>query len=186
MNDINPDIERLMIDALDGTITRRDKKALAEYLTHHQVEQAEFNRMVRVESAIRSDPMLPTAPAFSQRVMGAVWQSRVAYPALRLPQIVFLVGIASIGLTVTGIIATALYSLVSPSFPFAEIDACVALFKAIVNIGASALNVIMACVRAVYSQPVSWVVSVVLAAMVAFWVRLVLKLWMPGTPIMAS
>ncbi len=175
----NADIEQLMIDALDGTLSPRDYRVLRAHLDRHPDERAMFDQMLEFDRTMRAEAA-PVAPAtMTQHVMTAIRQAHVAQPALKAPQIAFLIGFPSALLFVITLALIGLYLLVSPDMPQVDIQAGLALLRAMADFVESIVVAVILFLRALYSMPLTWGVTVGLAIVVAGWMRIMIAIWLP-------
>ena len=173
------DIEQLMIDALDGTLNPRDYQALLAHFERHPDERAAFDQMLEFDRTMR-DEAAPVAPAtMTQQVMTAIRQAHVAQPALKAPQIAFLIGFPSALLLVVSFTLMGLYLLVSPPMPQVDFQAGLALLRAMADFVESIVVAVILFLRALYSMPLTWGVTVGLAIVVAGWMRIMIAIWLP-------
>jgi hypothetical protein len=172
--------EQLMIDALDGTISERDHMALEAYFDVHPEERAMFDRMQDVDRAFRAEPVISAPATLAQQVMGTTRAVTAAQPPLRASQIAFLILISSVLVVAAGAIIAAMYSLISPGFPVGEMQAFVAFTRGMVEFGYSFAGVLATFLRAVFSQPVTWVVVLGMIGVLAVWVRILAAVFVPA------
>jgi anti-sigma factor RsiW len=175
-----PEIERLMLDALDGVLDESGRKALDTYLAQHPAERALFARMQGVDIALQAAPVVSAPRAFSAHVMSAVAQTRMAQPPLKAAQIAFLILAAGVLVVLAALLALALYTQLSPAFPQAELSAAYVFLRSLIDIGASVFTAAASFARAIFSQPVAWLVTAGLAVIVAVWLRVMAAVMLTG------
>jgi len=175
------DIEQLMIKALDGQIAPHESQVLHVYLESHPDERAMFGQMMAIDHAMQLEPA-PAVPAMmTQQVMGAIRLAKISQPLFKPLQIAFLIGFPSILLLLFGSAAISMYILfISPAFPQTELQTVLALVRAATDIVGSLLVALIAVLRALYSQPITWAITIVLSLAVAGWLRIIASIWLPA------
>ena len=173
------DIEQLMIDALDGAITPRDYQVLHAYLERHPEERVTFERMAAFDRAMQAEAVVVAPATMTPQAMKAIHQARIAQPVLKAPQIAFLIGFPSALLLLIGLTLVGLYILVLPTLPQFDLQAGAALARAAVDFVESIVVAVILFLRALYSIPLVWGVTIGLAILVAGWMRIMIAIWLP-------
>jgi hypothetical protein len=192
------EVERLMLDALDdpAALNERDHAAVWAYLAQHPEERALFDQMQRMDHALQAEPPAPVPGGLTARIMSALGQAQhasalthVASPhihtalkgrsgshsPLQGAHLFLLIGLGSLLICFVGATALVIYllvfsTLVQAGFPW---------LLTISEVGLSLINVFSALVRAAYSNPIAWIVSLGSLAIVALWLRIVMGVFVP-------
>ncbi|HEY3341656.1 MAG TPA: hypothetical protein VGK81_06545 [Anaerolineae bacterium] len=183
-------IDRWMMDALDGHLSARDRAALAAYLTEHPAERIAFERMQRVDRILSSEPSIPAPQTLKLNVMAAlprpsvrVQPAAIPSPRLRLsaPQAVFIAMVAAMLVVVIGLGTLAFISLDSPMLTLSTAvpPATAAIADAMGNVAETVLHAGVALARVIFVQPITWIVIAVCMAVAFLWARLVVLLLLP-------
>lgn len=173
-------IEQLMMDALDGTLSASDHKMLSAYLDAHPEERALFARMQGVDTLLRTAPMQAPPPALKHSVMAALPNRRIETATLRWTQIVFLIVFASlIGMLMVAGMA-AVYGALVPLIPIGATLSVTNLLREVTATGLSIAGMGLDISRAFFSHPLAWLAMLIALSIVALWTRLVLLAWLPG------
>lgn len=178
------DWDKLMADALDGAISPRDRLTLERYFEHNPAERALFESMRGVDTALHALPIAQPPQHFTAQVMGAVatqarTQARIAPQPLRPAQIAFLVTISSVLIFLVGLAALSGWMLLSPAFPQGEFQALFMFVRGVLDLLLSTVQVVLAFLRAVYSQPAGWFITLGMIAIVGAWLRIITPILIP-------
>lgn len=173
-------IEQLMMDALDGTLSASERKKLRAYLDAHPEERALFARMQGVDVLLRATPKQAPPPALKHSVMAALPHRRIEAATLRWTQIVFLIVFASlIGmLMVAGLVAV--YGAIAPLISISAALSITAFLREVAAVGLSIIGAGLDICRVFFSHPMAWLAMLIALGIVALWARLVLVVWLPG------
>jgi anti-sigma factor RsiW len=181
------DWDKLMADDLDGTISPRDRLALERYFEQNPAQRALVESMRSVDVALHALPIAQPPQHFATQVMGAVSsaaaqaraQARNTPQPLRPAQIAFLVISSSVLVFLVGLAALALWMLLSPAFPRGEFQALFVFARGVFDLLLGTAQVVLAFLRAVYSQPAGWLITLGMAAIVGAWLRIVTPILIP-------
>ncbi len=181
------DMDALMMDALDGTISPSGRIALQRYLAEHPDEAAAFERMAQVDAALRATPAAMPPARFAGRVMEAVRFIPAAQSILRpqhtlrnthhailtRAQTAYVAVLTCIVAAIGGMLALAALSLIEPAAAAQNLQALVAFVSNVMRIARDVLQVFYLFARAVLSQPLMWAIGLGLGAIVLVWARVV-------------
>ncbi len=195
------DMDALMMDALDGTISPSGWAALQRYLAQHPDEAAAFERMAQVDAALRATPAAMPPAQFAARVMEAVrfmpaaqsvlrpqhttrntqyavrntqyTMRNTQYVALSRAQVAYVAVLTGIVAVIGGILALAALSLIEPAAAAQNLQALVAFVSNVMRIVRDVLQVFYLFARAALSQPLVWAIGLGLGAIVLVWARVV-------------
>jgi anti-sigma factor RsiW len=173
------DYERLMTDALDGSLTESEQVALAEHFRRHPQELAIFESMRAMDQRLRTEPIINAPPQLIPNVMGRVARASRVPLNLKTPQIVFIIGIISLLFILLGVLFVAFYTLISPAFPQTELSGVIAFAHVVMDVVVSLVSVAIAFTRAFFSRPLAWLIVTGLFALVAAWIRIIAALYIP-------
>ena len=173
--------EALMMDALDGTLDAAGRAALSTYFVRYPEERLLFERMAGVETVLRALPAVEPPAQLTERVMRASGQVASARQVLNWAQVGLIVVASSLLLAGGAVVALAVFSLFTPSGPEAAIQAMLALATRSLGFASNAASIGLGFMRAIYSQPLAWLVTAALFAVVAAWMWVVAGVWQAGS-----
>lgn len=179
MTTTQTDMDALMMDALDGTISPSGRIALRRYLAEHPDEAAAFERMAQVEAALRATPAaMPPAP-FAGCVMEAIRLMPAAQPAppphvlLSKAQVAYVAFLTCIVAAIGAMLGLAALSQIEPAVAAQNLQALGAFVSNVMRIARDMLQVVYVFARAALSQPLVWAIGLGLGAIVLVWARIV-------------
>jgi anti-sigma factor RsiW len=175
---VNP--EQLMMDALDGMISDRDRKLLQAYFAVHPEESATFEQMQGIDETLRAVPAAVPPIDMAHQVMRAVSRTELAKPPLRAAQLALLIGIASVLVVFAGLIVLGLYLLLSAFVPPDSAQAAFTFVRGLAEVTESLFSAMAVFMRAAFTQPIAWAVALGLIAVVALWLRVMVAVLVPS------
>jgi anti-sigma factor RsiW len=178
--DLDIEIDTLMMAALDGTITARDRARLEAHFNYHPEQRTAFERMLRVDLALRQ--MEPAAPPvdFSQRVMASTRAVRIARPITGRHLAAFIATnsvLMMLAWLISGIALVALVAFVAQQPP---VQTAQVLARSAAVYIADLLGLFSSAIHAAVNQPLFWIGVVSLAALVIAWMSLMVKVLRPA------
>jgi anti-sigma factor RsiW len=174
------DINILMMDALDGTISPADRAALDAYLARHADERATFERMLAVDVALRTAPVASPAAGFSQRVMASAHAMPIAKP-LKGRHVAAIIATNSALMAVVWVLcgialfAVGMYIVQQPA-----VQPVIIVARSAAIYCTEALRLFTSVVRALVQQPLFWLISLVAVALVAAWLGVITRVLLPA------
>lgn len=172
-------IDELMMDALDGTITPANRALLDAHLAQHADARVTFEHMLRIDAALREAPAISPPADFSRKVMAQARVMPIAKP-MRNSQIVAIIAANSLLVGVMWLMLAALLvglALLAAQLP--ALQPVFALAHAVAAYVRDALELATAGARALGSQPVAWVTALAALSLVAAWVGVLAKVLWP-------
>lgn len=177
-------MDELMMQALDGTISKADRARLTAYLMANPDERALFESMLQTEALLRNLPMAKPSNNFASNVMVAVGHAHIAAkpsPAVNGNQMLLLFLTCTISAVMMIIISAAVISMLS-TYAGPQLHATVGVLRSIGTMGRESFGVIAAFARFVMTQPLVWIASIAGGLVVAIWLRVLAGLWLPTQP----
>jgi anti-sigma factor RsiW len=182
-------VEQWMMDALDGHISACDHAALDAYLAEHPDERVVFERMQRMDHTLRAEPPVQAPPTLKLNVMAVLPRTSAAQPSngsiprfwLTPPQAVFIGMVAVMLVFIIGVGTLAAISTVPPTLVATQQvpPATAALVTSVGDVAKTVSHASVALARAIFSQPITWLL-IGISVMIAFlWARLVVLLLLP-------
>jgi anti-sigma factor RsiW len=172
-------IDELMMDALDGTITPANRALLDAHLAQHTEARTAFAQMLRVDAILRETPATPAPADFSHKVMAQARAMPVAKP-MRGSQIAAIIAANSVLVgTVWLMMAAVLIGLGLLATQTPALQPVFALARAVGAYVRDALGLAAAGVRAVGAQPLAWIMLLAALALVAAWAGVLAKVLRP-------
>jgi Zn-dependent protease len=176
------DHEVLMMEALDGTISERDRARLDAYLAAHPDERALFAAMQSVDDALSSAPLATPTPALSRNIMQVTRTLPIARP-LRSGPLAFFVGANAMFMMLIWVGALAALTFaalnVVPNWVFDG------LAQVLRNI-ADAFGILGKGARVLVRQPATWAVASSCVVIVALWLGVMARVMRSNTPRLAQ
>ena len=174
------DAEQLMMDALDGSLSESDRDTLQAYLGTHAEERSLLERMQRMDRSLRAEPAAVVPFAMTRKVMNSVAHTHVIKPAIKGSQIAFVICASGIVVLLVALLFLVFAMQLSAPAPDATAYALLAFVLGIADVIQSIFLVVIAFIRAAFSQPLTWLISLGMALIVTGWVRVMLAVLAPG------
>jgi anti-sigma factor RsiW len=172
-------IDELMMDALDGTITPANRAVLDAHLAQNPEACIAFEQMMRVDVALRKAQAVNMPVDFSNKVMAQARAMPIAKP-MRTSHIAAIIAANSVLVGAVWVIMAAL--LIGLGMLAAQTPALQPVFALIRAIGAyvrEAIEMGGAATRAWGTQPIAWITLLAALALVGTWVGVMAKVLRP-------
>ncbi len=173
-------VEELMIQALDGDISPEDRARLDIYLAERPDERAEFERMLTVNAALRSTPVIAPSDGFTEAVVARVRTAPAIRPIKRRYVVALVATSWALSALVWACAGIVLVSFVVPLLVqqplFQPISA---LWRSAATSLSDVFNVLATTVRAFTTQPVVRLTMLAAIAIVAIWLGVLVKVLVP-------
>ncbi|HEY3290150.1 MAG TPA: hypothetical protein VGK87_08500 [Anaerolineae bacterium] len=176
------DIDALMCEALDGTISMNNRLALHAALERYPDKKAIFEQMRAFDGQMRAEHVPATPSALTGRIMDAVSRSHLQQPALRAPQIVFLIAFPALMCALIAAGTFILFSFISIIFPQDLAQLLLALLSGLADVLVSIVATIVQVNHALMVQPLTWVGVLGGMGIIAIWLRLLVPIWIVAKP----
>jgi anti-sigma factor RsiW len=172
-------IDELMMDALDGTITPANRALLDAHLAQHPDARAAFEQMLHVDAALRETPAVAAPADFSRKVMAQARVMPIAQP-LRSGYIAAIIAANSVLVGAVWVVMAAL--LIGLGLLAAQTPALQPVFAYVRGIAIFAregIELFATATRAWGTQPIAWVTLLAALALVGAWVTVMAKVLRP-------
>lgn len=196
--DMDLEMEALMIEALDGTLSPADQARLNAYWAAHPEARAQFDQLAQFDQAFESAGQMPkrmvpaqltnnvmaqiqTLPAFASqparqpaRSMALSSSGPGVITDLSGKQIALIILMCSAAMAVAlGLGGGAL------AFGSSFWQPAGALLREISIVARDVFNIVVALLRGIFMLPLTWVVLAVGGVAITMWMRLVAGAWLP-------
>lgn len=172
-------IDELMMDVLDGTITPANRALLDAHFAQHPEARVMFEQMMHVDAALREAPAIAVPADFSRKVMAQTHAMPIAKP-MRGSHIAAIVAANSVLVGAVWLMMAALLiglGLFASQLP--ALQPVFALIRAAIAYLRDALGLASAGARALGTQPIAWVTLLAAIALVMAWVGVLAKVLRP-------
>lgn len=172
-------IDELMMDALDGTITPANRAVLDTHLAQNPEARLAFEQMICVDVALRGAPAISAPAGFSHKVMAQAHAMPIAKP-MRTSHIAAIIAANSVLVGAVWVVMAAL--LIGLGVLAAQTPALQPVFALVRAIGTylrDAIGLAAAATRAWSTQPIAWLTLLAAFALVATWIGVMAKVLRP-------
>ena len=180
-------MDELMMQALDGTISKADRAKLTAYLHMHADEREFFEGLLHTEALLRNLPAARPPINFASNVLVAVSHARIAAkpsPAVNGNQMLLLFLTCTISAVMMLIISATVMSLLN-TYANPQVHVTLGFLRSLLTFGRDAFSVLAAFARFGMTQPLVWIASIAGGLVVAVWLRVLASLWLPTQPQLA-
>jgi anti-sigma factor RsiW len=172
-------INELMMDALDGTITPANRTLLDAHLAQHPDARIAFEHMMRIEAALRETPAVAAPAGFTGNVMAQARALPIAQP-MHKTQIAAIIAANSVLVGVVwAMMAALLVGLGVLAAQTPALQPVFAFIRGIATFTREGFELFATATRAWSAQPLAWVTLLAALALVGAWVTVMAKVLRP-------
>lgn len=170
--------EKLMMEALDGTINPADRAALDAYLAQHPDVRLAFQRLQAVDDALRQAPMASPPHNFAQRTLHRIQAAPhlAPRPIKRRYIAAFAVANWALSALAWSFIYTALFSL---ALSDSSIQPFVIFARGLTTLAGDVIGTAALTARSLITHPAAQVVMALSAGVVMIWLGALVKVLTP-------
>lgn len=170
--------EKLMMEALDGTIHPADRAALDAYLAQHPDAHLAFQRLQAVDDALRQAPMASLPPDFAQRTLHCIQAAPHLAPRPIKRRYIAALAFANWALSALAwsFIYTALFSL---ALSDSSIQPFVIFARGLTTLAGDVIGTAALTARSLITHPAAQVAMALSAGVVMIWLGALVKVLTP-------